>query len=186
MSNHIHDKSTRKEALWRQQTMLAAFTSSGAKQRINTAAGTVVDEIVNSIKVFTDPREEEGIRRAVRRIVKLAVETWRFARLEREMITATMPALQDEEHAFTGPEYWPAYKPEGTPIPSLVSTSKPSNQPPKLLLRLFPVIVREPKPENFRSSEDEKPDEGYVYHHGLALYDDAEPVVNKAEELKSI
>ena len=42
MSHHIREKSTRKEAIWRQQTLLAAFTSSGAKQRINTAAGTVV------------------------------------------------------------------------------------------------------------------------------------------------
>ncbi|KAF2253423.1 hypothetical protein BU26DRAFT_222640 [Trematosphaeria pertusa] len=185
MSNHIRDKSSRKEAIWRQQTLLAAFTSSGAKQRINTAAGTVVEEIVNAIKHFADPREEEGIKIAVKRIIKLAAETWRFARLEREMITATMPALQDEEHQFTGPEYWPAYRPEGTPIASLAGTAPPSDDAPKLLLRLFPVIYREPKHEHLRSSDEEKPDEGCVYHHGLALYDDAEPVAQRAEELKA-
>ncbi|KAF2468122.1 uncharacterized protein BDR25DRAFT_57887, partial [Lindgomyces ingoldianus] len=184
MSNHIRDKSTRKEAIWRQQTLLAAFTSSGAKQRINTAAGTVVDEIVTAVKYFADPKEEEGIRIAVRRIVKLAAETWRFARLERELITATMPAVQDEAHGFTGLEYWPAYNPENTPIPSLVGTVEELNEQPKLLLRLFPVIYREPRHECFRSSEDEKPDKGCVYHHGLALYDDAEPVVARAEELR--
>ncbi|KAF2707487.1 hypothetical protein K504DRAFT_503726 [Pleomassaria siparia CBS 279.74] len=184
MSHHIRDKSTRKEAIWRQQTLLAAFTSSGAKQRINTAAGTVVDEIILAIKNFADPKEEDGIRISIKRIVKLAAETWRFARLEREMITATMPALQDEEHKFTGPEYWPEYRPEETPIPSLVGTTIPSDEQPKLLLRLFPVIRREPKHENFRSSEDEGPDVGCVYHHGLALYDNAEPVVIRAEELK--
>lgn len=187
MSHHIRDKSTRKEAIWRQQTLLAAFTSSGAKQRINTAAGTVVEEIVNAIKHFADPREEEGIKIAVKRIVKLAAETWRFARLEREMINATMPALSDEEHQFTGPEYWPsydAYKPEGTLIGSLDGTSPPSDDKPQLLLRLFPVIWREAKHENFHN-DGEKPDEGCVFHHGLALYDDAEPVVQRMEELKS-
>ncbi|KAJ4288193.1 hypothetical protein N0V90_012210 [Kalmusia sp. IMI 367209] len=185
MSNHIRDKSTRKEAIWRQQTLLAAFTSSGAKQRINTAAGTVVEEIVNAIKHFADPKEEEGIKIAVKRIVKLAAETWRFARLEREMISATMPAVHDEEHEFIGPEFWPSHNPEGTPIPSLVGTTAPSDEKPKLLLRLFPVIYREPKHENFRDSENEKPDEGCIYHYGLALYDDAEPVVQRAEELKA-
>ncbi|KAF2035701.1 hypothetical protein EK21DRAFT_53562, partial [Setomelanomma holmii] len=187
MSHHIRDKSTRKEAIWRQQTLLAAFTSSGAKQRINTAAGTVVEEIVSAIKHFADPREEEGIKIAVKRIVKLAAETWRFARLEREMINATMPALLDEEHQFTGPEYWPSYesyKPEGTLIGSLVDTSPPGEEQPQLLLRLFPVIWREPKHENFHN-DGEKRDEGCIFHHGLALYDDAEAVVQRMEELKS-
>ena len=184
MSSHIRDKSTRKEAVWRQQTLLAAFTSSGAKQRINTAAGTVVDEIVAEIKHFADPKEEEGIRIAVRRIVKLAAETWRFARLEREMIAATMPAVHDDKHAFAGPEYWPPYKADDTPITSLAGTAI-VDEPPKLLLRLFPVIHREPKHENFRISDDEQPDEGCIYHHGLALYDDAKPVENRREELKA-
>lgn len=185
MSNHIRDKSTRKEAIWRQQTLLAAFTSSGAKQRINTAAGTVVEEIVNAIKHFADPKEEEAIKIAVKRIVKLAAETWRFARLEREMITAIMPAPQDKDHDYTGPEYWPPYRPEGTPIASLAGTAPPSDERPKLLLRLFPVIYREPKHESLRNPDAERPDEGCVYHHGLALYDDAEPIMQRAEELKA-
>jgi serine/arginine repetitive matrix protein 2 len=184
MSNHIRDKSTRKEAIWRQQTLLAAFTSSGAKQRINTAAGTVVEEIVNAIKHFADPKEEEGIKIAVKRIVKLAAETWRFARLEREMITAIMPALEDEEHEFTGPEYWPTYKPDGTLIGSLAGTAPPSDEQPQLLLRLFPVIYRESKHENFHG-DGETRDEGCVFHHGLALYDDADAVVTRMEELRS-
>lgn len=186
MSNHIRDKSTRKEAIWRQQTLLAAFTSSGAKQRINTAAGTVVEEIVNAIKHFADPREEEGIKIAVKRIVKLAAETWRFARLEREMISATMPAIDDNDHDFVGPDFWPSHRPEGTPIASLVGTEIPHDERPRLLLRLFPVIYREPKHENFRDeTENENPDKGSVYHHGLALYDDAEPVVARREELQA-
>ncbi|KAH3945752.1 hypothetical protein HBI56_095040 [Parastagonospora nodorum] len=187
MSHHIRDKSTRKEAIWRQQTLLAAFTSSGAKQRINTAAGTVVEEIVSAIKHFADPREEEGIKIAVKRIVKLAAETWRFARLEREMINATMPAISDEEHQFTGPEFWPSYdpyKPEGTLIGSLVDHPASADEKPQLLLRLFPVIWREQKHENFHAN-GEKPDEGCIFHHGLALYEDAEPVAQRMEELKS-
>ncbi|CBX95495.1 predicted protein [Plenodomus lingam JN3] len=189
MSTHIRAKSTRKEAIWRQQTLLAAFTSSGAKQRINTAAGTVVEEIVNAIKHFADPKEEEGIKLAVKRIVKVAAETWRFARLEREMITAVMPALEDQEHSFTGPEYWPTYKPEGdrpegTLIGSLVGVAPQSNEQPQLLLRLFPVIYREPKHENFHRDGEER-DKGCIFHHGLALYSDADAVVTRTEELKS-
>lgn len=184
MSNHIRDKSTRKEAIWRQQTLLAAFTSSGAKQRINTAAGTVVEEIVNAIRHFADPREEEGIKIAVKRIVKLAAETWRFARLEREMITAVMPALEDEDHFFRSSEYWPTYKPEGTLIGSLAGTAPLDDAPPQLLLRLFPVIYREAKHENFHSEGEER-DQGCVFHHGLALYDDADAVVTRTEELRS-
>lgn len=146
-----------------------------------------MEEIVSAIKHFADPREEEGIKIAVKRIVKLAAETWRFARLEREMINATMPALLDEEHQFTGPEYWPSYesyKTEGTLIGSLVGTSPPSDEKPQLLLRLFPVIWRESKHENFHV-DGERPDEGCIYHNGLALYDDAESVVQRMEELKS-
>lgn len=58
---------------------------------------------------------------------------------------------------------------------SLVSTNKPSNETPKLLLRLFPAVIR----------KDEKPDKVYAYHHGLALYEDAEPIVNRVKELES-
>ena len=181
MSNHIRDKSTRKEAIWRQQTLLAAFTSSGAKQRINTAAGTVVEEIVNAVKHFADPKEEEGIKIAVKRIVKLAAETWRFARLEREMITAVMPALQDEEHPFTGTGFW---TPHDYAHESDSRMASPPDAQPRLLLRLFPVIYREAKHENFHSN-DEQNDEGCIYHHGMALYDHAESVVTRAEELKS-
>jgi hypothetical protein len=184
MSNHIRDKSTRKEAIWRQQTLLAAFTSSGAKQRINTAAGTVVEEIVNAVKHFADPKEEEGIKIAVKRIVKLAAETWRFARLEREMITATMPALQDEEHPFTGTGFWTAHDYAYGSEESPTGATPPFQPPPRLLLRLFPVIYREAKHENFHSN-DEQNDEGCIYHHGMALYDNAESVVTRAEELKS-
>lgn len=189
MSNHIRAKSTRKEAIWRQQTLLAAFTSTGAKQRINTAAGTVVEEIVNAIKHFADPKEEEGIKISVKRIVKLAAETWRFARLEREMITAVMPAPEDQEHLFTGPEYWPIYnpegnKPEGTLIGSLVGATPQPGEHPQLLLRLFPVIYREAKHENFHREGEER-DRGCVFHHGLALYDDAGAVVARMEELRS-
>lgn len=179
MSNHLRGKSTRKEAIWRQQTLLAAFTSTGAKTRINTAAGTVIEEIVNAIKHFTDPKEEEAIKVAVRRIVKIAAETWRFARLEREMIVAKMPAVDDEDHEYTGPEYWPAYKFES----ASESRTEEESSKPALLLRLFPVIHREPIHECFQKSEG-KQDEGYVFSRGLALYNNAKPILERTEELQ--
>jgi hypothetical protein len=96
------------------------------------------------------------------------------------MITAVMPALHDEEHQFTGNQFWPAYKAEtGSADDSL----PPTDSQRQLLLRIFPVVYRESKHEIFQNNEER--DEGCILHHGLALYDDAEPVVTRMEELKS-
>ncbi|KAF2806613.1 uncharacterized protein BDZ99DRAFT_337468, partial [Mytilinidion resinicola] len=187
MSSHLRGKSTRKEAVWRQNTLVAAFTSSGAKQRINSAAGSVVEEVVNAIKHFTAPGEEEQIRHAVRRIVKLAAETWRLARLEREMIVAKMPAVDDQSAEGSGGDIegsWPAYTFDSATMPPIESSVISGLQePPKMLLRLFPVIQREAIHESFRLTDQEKEDKGCVYSHGLALYDDAFPVALREQEL---
>ena len=185
MSNQLRGKSTRKEAIWRQHTLVAAFTSSGAKQRINSAAGSVVEEIVNAIKYFTDPSEEDAIRVSMRRIVKLAAETWRFARLEREIITAKMPAVDDNSEEFKGVDFWPAQTFDSAGYTLSVNAAvEQFQEKPKILLRLFPVIHREEMHECFRITEKEKEDKGCVYSYGLALYDNATPLVAREEELR--
>ena len=80
MSQKLRQKSIRREAVWRQQTLHAAYTVSSAKQSINKIAAIIVEEIMDEIKYFTCPTQYEQVTVAIRRIVKIAAETWRYAR----------------------------------------------------------------------------------------------------------
>ncbi|KAI9702104.1 MAG: hypothetical protein M1836_001448 [Candelina mexicana] len=182
MSNELRNKSTRKEAVWRQHTLFAAYTASSAKKTINAAAGMVVEEIVNQIKHFADPRQIELINVAVRRIVKLAAEAWRLARLEREMITARMPAAEDGKEID---EEWLGHKYPSSSPPKTTGRIAGGGSPRKLLLRLLPIISREPIHHDFRT-EAEKNDNGCVYSRGVALYSDSAPVLARLQELHSV
>ncbi|KAL8805872.1 MAG: hypothetical protein Q9200_005252 [Gallowayella weberi] len=85
----LRAKSTKREAIWRQRTLHAAFSCPSSKQRINIFAATVVDEVVAAIKPFADRRQREPMTAAVRKVVKTAAETWRLARIELSRITAS-------------------------------------------------------------------------------------------------
>ena len=98
------------------------------------------------------------MRSAVKKIVKLAVETWRYARLEREKIEAIMPAI-DEGFAAIEDGLW---------LPFGVKEADKFGG--EMLLRVFPVIRREPIQECFHVTETDKNDKGCVYSKGLALY----------------
>jgi hypothetical protein len=166
--------------------LAAAYTTKDAKDEINSAACAVIDEIVNAIKHYTDPKEEAPIRYSVRRIVKLAAEAWRFARLEREMIEATMPAAEDmveddkEINLWISQQFDPAtYSVSGIePVFDTLDGGR------KILLRLIPVIRREPVHESFRYKQEEVNDSGCIYSRGLALYNDAPPVIVRNQEMK--
>ncbi|KAL8679648.1 MAG: hypothetical protein Q9186_004109 [Xanthomendoza sp. 1 TL-2023] len=98
----LRGKSTKREAIWRQRTLHAAFSCPSSKQRINTFAATVVDEVVAAIKPFADRRQREPMTAAVRKVVKTAAETWRLARIELSRITASpasdhMSGIEDGE-----------------------------------------------------------------------------------------
>ena len=101
---------------------------------------------------------------AVRRIVKTAAETWRYARLEIPMITASM---SEEDR----PDFM---RSRNTPTlgPALNGVSGPRH----VLLSLFPIIEREAIHEDIR--EDARVhDQGYTYFPGRALYSDDPAVV---------
>ncbi|KAL8958641.1 MAG: hypothetical protein Q9193_004344 [Seirophora villosa] len=119
LSEYFRGKSTRKEAFWRQRTLLAAFSCGSSKDRINNVATHIVDEIVANIKAFTDGSKRTQMRAAVKQIVKKAAETWRYARIELSRITASTATGISEE-------------PNG-----------------EQLLPIFPQIVREPLPKGF-------------------------------------
>lgn len=167
-SDHMRSKSTRKEALWRQRTLHAAYTVSSAKQSINKVAGAIVDEILDAIRCFARPQRLEQVTLAVRKIVKTAAETWRYARLEIPMITASM--LEEERPSFMRSRTDAAGAHVDFPAPGRAG---------QVLLPLFPIIEREAIHEDMR--EDGKMnDQGYTYFPGRMLYVDDPDVVNRS------
>lgn len=165
-SDHMRSKSTRKEALWRQRTLHAAYTVSSAKQSINKVAGAIVDEIVDAIRSFAHPGRLEQVTLAVRKIVKTAAETWRYARLEIPMITASML-----------PENRPSFMNTRTVHDGAHAGFSAPDRAGQVLLPLFPIIEREAIHEDMR--EDGKMnDQGYTYFPGRMLYIDDPDVIN--------
>lgn len=164
VSDQIRAKSARREATWRQHTLLAAYTTTDAKTRMNKEAGNVMDEIIDAVAPFCAGAETmDELRASVRKIVKLAVETWRYARLEREKIEAVMPS--EDNMAPEGLEgCWQSWDIDGV---GDVSCEPPSTQ---LLLRMFPIIRREPVQECFWMTDKDRSDRGCIYSHGWALY----------------
>jgi hypothetical protein len=171
VSGHLRAKSSRKEATWRQHTLLAAYTTTDAKLRMNKEAGRVMDDIVAAVVSCTTESEAKAdeIRGSVRKIVKLAVETWRYARLEREMIEAFMPAAGVEASPDGERGLWLPYDIEGSLDPGADKIQKANK---KMLLRLFPVIRRESVQEGFRFTKKDCNDNGCIYSKGWALYRD--------------
>lgn len=146
MSKSLKSKSTRRETLWRQQTLRAAYTASGAKRSINEAAHRIVDEITDTLKGYANKARWKGINLAVRNIVKCAVETWRYARLEPSLIVASMNTAEMAKFQHHD------------------STEKRDfGQPPSL--SLFPVIRREAKHDSLLE-ENESEDRGCIYSSG--------------------
>lgn len=172
LSMDIRRKSVRREAFWRQQTLKAAYTTSDAKQSINVAAAVIVDEIIDHIKHFADPKHLDTLLTGVRKIVKLAAETWRHARVERELVLASFPAPDAESVSNDG---WDEY---GVPN---ASSSGPKGDPARhVVLRTFPSVMREAAHEDFASGERASP---CIYSHGALLYSDSPIVLARLQEL---
>ncbi len=180
MSAELRNHSTRKEAVWRQHTLYAAYTSPTAKKATNTAAGMLVEEIVREIRLFTAPPRLSLVHAAVRRIVKLAAETWRYARLEREMITVRMPKPGEAVDASPadGADGW------GVHDYGDLGELAPAQGPRRVLIGLLPTLAREPMHESLRSSE-EAADQGCLYSRGVALFSDCVPVRARQWEVQA-
>jgi hypothetical protein len=173
LSMDIRRKSVRREAFWRQQTLKAAYTTSDAKQSINVVAAVIVDEIIDHLKHFADPRHMDTLHTSVRKIVKLAAETWRLARVERELIMASFPAPDSEG---TSNEDWEEY---GTPKEGCVGSKEDPTR--HVILRTFPRIIREAAHEDF--AEDEEKAHACTYTQGSVLYSDSPVVMARRQEL---
>jgi hypothetical protein len=165
VSDRIRVRSALREATWRQHTLLAAYTTTDAKARMNQEAGKVVDEIMEAIMplyVEGDIQRDE-VRQKIRNIVKLAVETWRYARLEREKIEAFMPTYGEES---LREDAWKPFR-LGVLDDDLSGGVERRND---VILSTFPLIRREPVQEAFWIIENDKNDRGCLYSSGYALY----------------
>ncbi|ODH39815.1 hypothetical protein ACO22_01758 [Paracoccidioides brasiliensis] len=182
LSMDIRCKSVRREAYWRKQTLKAAYTTSDAKQAINVVAAVIVDEIIDHIRHFADPKNLDTLLVGVRKIVKLAAETWRLARVERELIISTMPSAEDEQTTNQG---WKEFNYDTAPSPPAENTgngaSSPTIRKRRVLLRMFPRIYREPAHEDF--TEDGEQGTRCVYLPGVVLYADSPSVLARKMEL---
>lgn len=172
LSMDIRRKSVRREAFWRQQTLKAAYTTSDAKQSINVAAAVIVDEIIDHIKHFADPKHLDTLLTGVRKIVKLAAETWRHARVERELVLASFPAPDAESVSNDG---WDEYG-----VPNAASPGPKGDPARHVVLRTFPSVMREAAHEDFASGERASP---CIYSHGVLLYSDSPIVLARLQEL---
>lgn len=170
-SESLRGKSKKRETLFRQQILHAAYTSSSAKQSINKVAMVIVDKIVDAITPFANQSNWESIRVGIRRIVKLAAETWRYAGLERAVITASL----SKEVRPTVPKL----EEVGKSIPSAERLQNPLRE---ILLPLFPTIERQPMPEELRG-ESKEANDGCVYTPGRMLYADDPIVLTSLQEL---
>ncbi|KAL4969252.1 uncharacterized protein BDV14DRAFT_165440 [Aspergillus stella-maris] len=179
LSMDIRRKSVRREAFWRQQTLKAAYTTSDAKDSINVVAAVIVDEISNHLKHFADPRRMDSLMTGIRKIVKLAAETWRHARVERELILAALPAPEDGN--IPG-EDWEEYgSPHDSGRASPSSTSSKIEIARHVVLRPFPRIIREAAHEDFVGDEEKA--NPCTYSRGAVLYSDSPIILARREEL---
>jgi hypothetical protein len=175
MSNQLREKSTRKEAVWRHYTLLAGYTTSNAKKNQQVAAAQVIEEIAAYVKPFADHKKMDIVTSGITRIVKYAVETWRYARMEREIITASM---DDGGEDVANPEYWTAHEWElGAP------PKKEGNA--HVVMILLPVFMREGTLPSLHRPTAQL-DQGIVYSKGVALYSDCAPVLQRKQELDSL
>lgn len=180
MSNQLREKSTRKEAVWRHYTLLAGYTASNAKKNAGVAASSVIEEIAGYVKPFADQKNMDIITSGISRIVKFAVETWRYARMEREIITASMSMDDTDKNSW---ECHP-YERQSPYFENVMLTSqlKAAAAGRVMILPLLPVFSREGTLPTLH-----RPlavlDGGIIFSKGTALYTDCLPVLQRRWEL---
>ncbi|KAF8467790.1 hypothetical protein BDZ91DRAFT_126921 [Kalaharituber pfeilii] len=181
MSTHLRRKSTRKEAIWRNYTLMAAFTSSSAKAHASTAAASVIDEIIAKIRPFAESENMDRIFAGVRRVVKYAIDTWRYARLEKEMFIARLETENDDAqwgcHLYES--QFPYIK-NSQLVESLKRDVEGGRR--EKVLNLLPIVYREGTVTSLTQS-DTPLDDGKVFSPGVALFSDCLPVVHRRVEL---
>jgi len=179
MSKQLREKSTRKEAIWRYYTLLAGYTGSNAKRTASLAATNVIEEIAGHVKPFADQNRMDVITSGISRIVKFAVETWRHARVEREIFTASMSLDGTNENLWLGHLY--EHEKPYADNPVLVAQLKSLRCRHEIILPLLPIFSREGSlPSLHRPGASL--DTGVVFSKGVALYMDCLPTLQRSIE----
>lgn len=179
MSKQLREKSTRKEAIWRYYTLLAGYTGSNAKRTASVAASNVIEEIAGHVKPFADQNRMDVITSGISRIVKFAVETWRHARVEREIFTASISLDGTDENLWLGHLY--EHEKPYADNPALVAQLKSLRGRHEIILPLLPIFSREGTlPSLHRPGASL--DSGVVFSKGIALYMDCLPALQRSIE----
>ncbi|KAI5306888.1 hypothetical protein KEM56_006587 [Ascosphaera pollenicola] len=177
LSSNIARTSARRESIWRQHTLKAAYSVPGAGPLANEVAFRLVKEIMDELRHFSDPTQTEVMYSGARRIVKLALETWRLARIERIRIHAVMPLIEGDVDSGTYEEF------------DFVNGSVPNRNTNRrqILLQTAPRIYRESAhkdilqglvAEHVKNLSNES-----IYLTGTNLLKDSNPVRNRQLEI---
>jgi hypothetical protein len=181
LSKDICRKSERREAIWRQTTLRAAYTVSKAKEAINVVTAAIADEVVDEIKHFAHRSAWPAIVCGIQRIVRSAAEMWRFARVERELIKSLIHEvgsynsqncawLESQQDAITDDKS---------------ALSRDTCHPRQVIMCLLPHIVREAAHEGFLSKAEKLANGPCIYLQGRVLYADSPVVLVRRQELET-
>ncbi|KAK5062477.1 hypothetical protein LTR84_004549 [Exophiala bonariae] len=93
----IRAKSVNRERIWRSMTMRAVYGSPYGRKAAVAAAGRISEEIMERLQTMAHPTNYDMLLRAVRLVVKTAIQLWRRSRLEWDWISSTMPPVPDRK-----------------------------------------------------------------------------------------
>ncbi|KAI5287469.1 hypothetical protein KEM55_009351 [Ascosphaera atra] len=182
LASDMRKKSVRREALWRQLTVKTAYSTAGASQQHKAILRHVRDEILRKVVPFVNPDPEEmtmeGVKDMATQLVGAAIETWRYARTERESITAIMPPVEEVIDNGDWRDFDDVFNQAAT---------RQLSQHREVLLRVAPRIYREPAHEDF--FQDLSPERAKAlskectYLPGTNLYADSPCLVARYAEL---
>lgn len=97
LSQRIRRKSKRREAFWRSITLRAIYSDPAAKGSLSVLASSVLDEIMDDVEVLAGEDEAEGLRNALKIVVKSSIELWRQCQVETDVIRCMMPEFEGED-----------------------------------------------------------------------------------------
>lgn len=170
LSVGIRSKSERREIAWRQITLKTAYAGAQAKKATRLVGHRIVEEILSEIKWFTDKDDWPSLTFRVQLVVKAAAELWRYAKLERGLVTVSMPSA-----AGVGRGEWDEMDRR--------SSEEGDNFERTLLLGITPHVVRNAFHEDFLLPQEKSENGPVTFLQGLALYTDTELIVTRHREI---
>ena len=133
--------------------MRAIYGSAYGRKAATVAAGAVSKEIMERIGFWVAPWGSSLLFQAVRLIVKAAVQIWRRARLEWDVIHSTMPS-----------------------VPEMLRNQSPA----EVMLWIRPHVMREQLSAN---TQQEPNVGAFIYLQGTAIRHDSPLVLTRRQDL---